>query len=104
MIQKKSSNEFYPGFEQGPIRPPNEARSLLVRVTRSCTWNRCEFCPVYKSQTFSVRPAEHVKRDIDLVHKNVETINRIADEEGRLTSAVIHRARQSIEPSLQNSP
>ena len=41
------SNE-YAGFEQGPIRPPSEAASLLVRVTRNCPWNRCTFCPVYK--------------------------------------------------------
>ena len=25
-------------FEQGPIRPPNEARSLLLRVARNCPW------------------------------------------------------------------
>jgi radical SAM superfamily enzyme YgiQ (UPF0313 family) len=34
-------------FEQGPIRPPSEATSLLVRVVRNCPWNRCAFCPVY---------------------------------------------------------
>jgi hypothetical protein len=98
MIQEKSANDNYTGFEQGPIRPPNEARSLLVRITRSCTWNRCEFCPVYKMQTFSVRPAEHVKRDIDRVYKNIETIDRLAEDEGRLTAEVIHRARQSVDP------
>ncbi len=32
-------------FEQGPIRPPNEAQSLLLRFTRNCPWNQCEFCP-----------------------------------------------------------
>ena len=45
-----------PAFEQGPIRPPSEARSLLVRVIRNCAWNRCTFCPVYKgskASTFS---------------------------------------------------
>ncbi|SFQ94576.1 hypothetical protein SAMN05660706_1012 [Desulfoscipio geothermicus DSM 3669] len=28
-------------IEQGPIRPPSEAGSLLIRVTRNCPWNRC---------------------------------------------------------------
>jgi hypothetical protein len=60
-------------FELGPIRPPSEAYSLLIRVTRNCPWNRCQFCPVYKGQKFELRPAEDVIRDI-------ETAKAIADE------------------------
>ncbi|HEY42214.1 MAG TPA: radical SAM protein [Dehalococcoidia bacterium] len=48
----------------GPIRPPSEAHSLLVRVTENCPWNRCEFCSVYKGQRFRVRPIEEVRADI----------------------------------------
>jgi len=51
-------------FEQGPIRPPSEARSLLIRVTRNCPWNKCEFCNIYKGKTFSRRSVEEVKEDI----------------------------------------
>lgn len=51
-------------FEQGPIRPPSEARSLLIRVTRNCPWNRCEFCSTYKVTTFERRSVEEVKEDI----------------------------------------
>lgn len=53
-----------PAFEQGPIRPPSEARSLLVRVTRNCPWNKCEFCPVYKGRRFTKRGVDEVKDDI----------------------------------------
>ncbi|UCE11940.1 MAG: radical SAM protein [Candidatus Thorarchaeota archaeon] len=53
----------------GPIRPPSEARSLLLRVTRNCEWNRCRFCPVYKDAEFSVRELEHILRDIDYVRE-----------------------------------
>ena len=66
--------EPYNGFEQGPIRPPSEAGSLLVRITRNCPWNRCTFCPVYKGTTFSLRPVAHVLKDIDKVHFYVESI------------------------------
>ncbi|WP_419660453.1 radical SAM domain protein [Desulfosarcina variabilis str. Montpellier] len=54
-------------FEQGAIRPPNEASSLLVRVTRNCPWNRCHICPPFKGKKFSRRPVEEVKRDIDMM-------------------------------------
>jgi len=54
-------------FEQGPIRPPSEAQSLLLRLTRNCPWNRCEFCHTYKGQKFSLRTVEEVKKDIDTV-------------------------------------
>jgi histone acetyltransferase (RNA polymerase elongator complex component) len=52
-------------FEQGPIRPPSEAGSLLVRVSRNCPWNRCAFCPVYKGSKFSLRTPEEVIADLD---------------------------------------
>ncbi len=52
-------------FELGPIRPPSEAQSILLRLTRNCPWNKCAFCPVYKGQKYSPRPVEEVKQDID---------------------------------------
>jgi len=54
-----------PSFEQGPIRPPSEAHSLLVRVIRNCAWNRCTFCPVYKGARASVRSREDILADLD---------------------------------------
>ncbi|HUK78648.1 MAG TPA: radical SAM protein, partial [Thermoleophilia bacterium] len=53
-----------PSFEQGPIRPPSEASSLLVRVVRNCGWNRCRFCPVYKGCRASVRTRAEVLADV----------------------------------------
>lgn len=64
----------YSGFEQGPIRPPSESESLLIRITRNCPWNRCTFCPVYKDAEFSLRPLEHVLNDIDTVKAYVDGI------------------------------
>lgn len=75
MSSEKTKNiKEYQGFEQGPIRPPSEASSLLIRVTRNCPWNRCSFCPVYKDQRFSLRPVEHVLRDIDTVHRFIQQL------------------------------
>ena len=52
-------------FELGPIRPPSEAYSLLIRATRNCPWNRCQFCHTYKGQRFELRPADDVIGDIE---------------------------------------
>jgi biotin synthase-like enzyme len=51
-------------FELGPIRPPSEAHSLLIRATRNCPWNRCTFCHIYKGKKFELRPVEEIKQDI----------------------------------------
>ena len=56
-------------YEQGVIRPPSEAQSLLIRVTRNCPWNQCIFCPAYKGVKFSRRTVEEVKKDIDSMEK-----------------------------------
>jgi hypothetical protein len=98
MNQKIPASGAYGGFEQGPIRPPNEARSLLVRITRNCPWNRCSFCPVYKTEKFSIRPPDHVKRDIDLVHTHVEAIKSVITESGRVTPDAIRRASEGVPP------
>jgi len=65
-------------FEQGPIRPPSEAYSLLLRLTRNCPWNRCEFCHTYKEEKFSIRTAEEIKEDIDVVQEIVSEINALS--------------------------
>ncbi|MBU0496846.1 MAG: radical SAM protein [Candidatus Thermoplasmatota archaeon] len=74
MKSSKQLDTRYLGFEQGPIRPPSEAHSLLIRVTRNCPWNRCTFCPLYKQSSFSIRPIDHVKKDVDKIYQNIQTI------------------------------
>ncbi len=95
--------EAYAGFEQGPIRPPSEARSLLIRVTRNCPWNRCTFCPVYKGTKFSIRPVEHVKRDIDAVHRQVERVLSVRDSSGRVSVSNIHTLWGDTAPDDQDA-
>ena len=98
MSRQRNTTEDYQGFEQGPIRPPSEAYSLLIRVTRNCPWNRCTFCPVYKESRFSIRPVEHVKRDIDTVHRSLEIIQKVADDYGSLSRTAIREAVGNYEP------
>lgn len=72
----------HPSFEQGPIRPPNEARSLLLRITRNCPWNRCMFCPVYKNRKFSLRSVDETKQDIRAARQIADHIKMLSKRSG----------------------
>ena len=81
-------------FEMGPIRPPSEARSLLIRVTRNCPWNKCDFCHTYKGETFSIRPTDEVKKDIERVKAISEEIRELSwqmGQAGEVNQAVLQR-------------
>lgn len=54
------------GYDFPPFRPPSEANSLLLRVTRGCPWNRCTFCSMYKTINFERREIEEVLEDISM--------------------------------------
>lgn len=86
----------YQGVEQGPIRPPSEAYSLLLRVTRHCPWNRCTFCPIYKDERFSLRPVEDVLQDIDAIYRHCERLRTLVDSDGTLSRAALHSVRQTL--------
>lgn len=80
-------------FEQGVIRPPSEAQSLLVRVTRNCPWNRCHTCPAYKGKKFSIRTVAEIKRDIEMMAKAGSY------DSGRFESAFLQDADSLIIPA-----
>lgn len=85
-------NSSRTGFEQGPIRPPNEAQSLLLRFTRNCPWNQCLFCPVYKGKKFSLRTLEEIKEDIQAARDAADEIKALSfklGEGGAITDRVI---------------
>jgi len=97
--------QTYQGFEQGPIRPPSEAASLLLRVTRNCPWNRCTFCSVYKKQKFSLRPLADVIADIDSVHRYVTELQqgrRSPDAGSREDQAAFSAARNWLAEGMES--
>ena len=51
-------------FTEQPMRPPQEAHSLLPRATQGCTYNACHFCYVSRGYPFmAVTPAQ-LEREI----------------------------------------
>jgi len=79
-------------FEQGPIRPPSEAKSLLIRPTRNCPWNKCAFCHTYRGTSFELRSVEEIKKDIDAVRDLADQIGEISwklGQGGRVNDPVV---------------
>jgi histone acetyltransferase (RNA polymerase elongator complex component) len=74
-------------LELGPIRPPSEASSLLLRVTRNCPWNRCKFCHIYKGKRFELRPVEDIKQDILTVKTIQDRLKEAAAKVGGMEAA-----------------
>ena len=56
-------------YDYPPYRPPSEAESLLVRITRGCPWNQCTFCSMYKNIRFEKRPLEEIFQDIETAQR-----------------------------------
>ena len=82
MQSDEEVSEMNTQLSVGPIRPPSEAHSLLIRVTRNCPWNRCEFCSAFKGERFQLRTVEDVKQDVLAAKKQVETIKGWAEQTG----------------------
>ncbi len=71
-----------PFFELGPIRPPSEAHSLLIRLTRNCPWNKCKFCHTYKGETFQLRSVAEIRQEIKTVKAIQEKIIELSQRSG----------------------
>jgi radical SAM superfamily enzyme YgiQ (UPF0313 family) len=114
----------FKSYDFPPFRPPNEANSALIRITRGCPWNRCEFCAMYKHLKFESKPLQEVKKDVEharqiygaadtiflgdsdnLVHKDlpeiVAYIRKLFPETHRITTyarakTILHRKRDYL--------
>jgi len=70
-------------WEIPPYRPPTEAHSLLIRATRNCPWNRCEFCGMYGGSRFEIRTVEEVKGDISAAESIARELTEWAKSIGK---------------------
>ena len=59
------------------FRPPYEAYSLLLQVTRGCSHNACTFCSMYRDTPFSVSPVEEIVDDLVEAARDVPYVRRV---------------------------
>jgi len=91
--------DTYEGYEVGPIRPPSEAESLMIRITRNCPWNNCKFCGLYKGTKFSIRSKEHVIEDINQIKRCIDVVK----ESEKLNSTDAKKMLAELNSSLAES-
>lgn len=89
----------YEGFEVGPIRPPSEAASLLIRLTRNCPWNQCSFCSLYKGKKFSVRSVDHIVKDLETVERCIKLFKELEHEKDQ---SIVKDKLQSLKDELKS--
>ena len=63
-------------------RPPYEADSFLLQVTRGCSHNKCTFCSMYPDVPFAVCPMEEVEADLEEGARYCPDVTRVFLEHG----------------------
>lgn len=71
-----------PQYDQVMYRPPFEAGSFLLEVTKGCSHNRCSFCTMYRNVPFRVLPDETIIRQLEEVKPYADRIRRVFLENG----------------------
>ena len=64
-------------YHEPLFRPPSEARSLIIQITLGCSWNKCSFCEMYTSKSFSARKEEDIFNEIDAFIPYADQIRRV---------------------------
>jgi radical SAM superfamily enzyme YgiQ (UPF0313 family) len=64
-------------YEGRIIRPPSEARSLLLQATVGCSHNQCTFCASYKQKRFRIKTSEEIEEDIREAGATLRSVERV---------------------------
>lgn len=60
---------FFDSYDTPVYRPPSEAESFILRVTRGCAHNHCTYCNMYRGVPFEILSDEAVMRQIALAYQ-----------------------------------
>ncbi len=55
---------FFDNYDTPVFRPPSEAQSFILRVTRGCAHNKCTYCNMYRGVPFQILKDEEISRQI----------------------------------------
>lgn len=59
---------FFDSYDTPVYRPPSEAASFILRLTRGCAHNHCTYCNMYRGVPFEVLSDDAVMRQIAMAY------------------------------------
>ena len=59
---------FFDDYDTPVFRPPSEADSFILRVTRGCAHNSCTYCNMYRGVKFEKLSDEQIMRQIAMAY------------------------------------
>lgn len=66
MTKKEMNAMYFDDYDSPVFRPPSEAYSFILRLTRGCAHNRCTYCNMYRGVPFQVLSDEDILRQIEM--------------------------------------
>lgn len=72
------SGLFFDDWDTPVFRPPSEADSFILRVTRGCAHNSCTYCNMYRGVKFEKLSDEQIMRQIAMAYSvDKEGVRRV---------------------------
>ena len=69
---------FFDDYDTPVFRPPSEAESFILRVTRGCAHNSCTYCNMYRGVKFEKLSDDQIMRQIDMAYStDAEGVRRV---------------------------
>ena len=63
-------------------RPPFEAQSYLLEVTKGCSHNQCSFCTMYRDEPFRMLPIDQIEEELKDAGTYMPFVTRVFLENG----------------------
>lgn len=96
---------FFDSYDTPVFRPPSEARSFILRVTRGCAHNKCTYCNMYRGVPFQILKDEEISRQIALAaHYGKNKVRRVFLADGDALVLPTEKLLKILQALRENFP
>lgn len=96
---------FFDNYDTPVFRPPSEANSFILRVTRGCAHNKCTYCNMYRGVPFQILTDEEISRQIAYaVHYGKNSVRRVFLADGDALVLPTNKLLKILEALRANFP